>query len=431
MVRFASLRAILAFVAKQDLELVQMDVKTAFLHGELEEEIYMDQAEGFRSKGQEAKVCRLKHSIYGLKQSSRQWYLRFHRAVLGYGFVMIEQDHCVYLKQSKSGFLILTLYVVDILMASNDKRLVSETKAWLSSQFDMKDMGDAAYVLGVKILRDRSRRTLGLSQETYIKKVLERFNMANAKPIDTPVIKNHGLSKNDCPKTPADRAKMAKVPYASAIGSLMYAMVCTRPDLAYAVGLLSWFQSDPGQSHWNAVKRVLRYLVGTADYTLCYGGSNVLLQGYTDADWAGDLDERKSTSAYVFLLNGGAISWRSKKQGMIALSTMEAEYIAAAAAVQEAVWLRCLLMSLEVIPDADDPVKLLSDSMSAIDYSKDSKFHARTKHIEIKYHFVRNKKDEVLLSYIPTGEMIADPLTKPLVIDLFRKHVKSMGLRRW
>jgi hypothetical protein len=226
-------------------------------------------------------------------------------------------------------------------------------------------------------------------------------------------------------------AKMTNVPYASAIGSLMYAMVCTRPDLAYAVGLLSRFQSNPGQNHWSAVKRVLRYLVGTADYTLCYGGSDVRLQGYTDADWAGDLDERKSTSAYVFLLNNGAISWRSKKQGMIALSTMEAEYIAAAAAVQEAVWLRSLLMSLEVVPDAVDPVKLHSDSMSAIDYSKDSKFHARTKHIEIKYHFVRNKKDEVMLSYIPTGDMVADPLTKPLVVDLFRKHVKAMGLRRW
>ena len=177
---------------------------------------------------------------------------------------------------------------------------------------------------------------------------------------------------------------MANVPYASAIGSLMYAMVCTRPDLAYAVGLLSRFQSDPGIPHWNAVKRVLRYLVGTTNYTLCYGGSDLRLQGYTDADWAGDLDERKSTSAFVFVLNGGAISWRSKKQEMIALSTMEAEYIAAAAAVQEAVWLRSLLISLEVVPHADDPITLHSDSMSAIDYSKDSKFHGRTKHIEIK-----------------------------------------------
>ena len=166
-IRFASLRAILAIVAKLDLELVQMDVKTAFLHGELDEEIFMDQPEGFRSEGQESKVCRLKRSIYGLKQSSRQWYLRFHRAVLTYGFTMIEQDHCVYLNRSKTGFLILTLYVDDILMASNDKKLVSETKVWLSSQFDMKDMGEAAYVLvsrsfGIVLdgpLDSRKRRT--------------------------------------------------------------------------------------------------------------------------------------------------------------------------------------------------------------------------------------------------------------------------------
>src|SRR3954463_9606368 len=199
----------------------------------------------------------------------------------------------------------MTLYVEDILMAFNNKKLVSETKVWLSSQFDMKDMGEVAYVLRVKILRDRSRRTLGLSQETYLKKVLERFKMDKAKPIDTPVMKNHGLSRNDCPKTPADKAKMANVPYASAIGSLMYAMVCTRPDLAYAVGLLSRFQSDPGILHWFVVKRVLQYLVRTTNYTLCYADSDVQLQGYKNVDWVGDLDERKSTSAYVFLMNMG------------------------------------------------------------------------------------------------------------------------------
>src|SRR5436305_15250788 len=156
----------------------------------------------------------------------------------------------------------------------------------------------------------------------------------------------------------------------------------------------------------------MRYLMGTAEYTLYYGGSNLRLQGYTDADWAGDLDERKSTSAYVFGLNGGAISWRSKKQEMIALSTMEAEYIAAAAAVQEAVWLRSLLISLEVVPSAVDPITLHNGIMSPIDDSRDSKFHGRTKHIEIKYHFERNKKDEVMLRYLPTDEMVADPLTK-------------------
>src|SRR5436190_5112221 len=157
-------------------------------------------------------------------------------------------------------------------MASKDKKLVSETKVWLSSQFDMKDMSEAAYVLGVKILRDRSRWTLGLSQETYVRKVLERFNMSKAKPIDTPIIKNHGLSLKDCPKTPADKAKMASVPYGSAINSLMYAMVCTRPDVTYVVDLLSRLQLDPRILHWNAVKRVMRYLVETVDYTLCYRG---------------------------------------------------------------------------------------------------------------------------------------------------------------
>src|SRR5438270_10388955 len=183
----------------------------------------MDQlAEGYGSK-----VCRLKRSIYGLKQSSRQWYLRFHRAVLTYGFTMIELDHCVYLKRSKAGVLILTLYVHEILMASNDKKLASETKVWLSSQFDMKDMDEAAYMLGVKILQDHSRWILGLLQEMYIRKVLEHFNMSKAKPIDTPVIKNHGLSLKDCPKTPADKATMSNVPYASAIGNLIYTMVCT------------------------------------------------------------------------------------------------------------------------------------------------------------------------------------------------------------
>src|SRR4051812_819262 len=159
-----------------------MDVKTAFLNGELDDEIFKDQPEGFRSEGQESKVCRLKRSIYGLKQSSRQWYFRFRRAILSYGFTMIEQDHCVSLKRSKVGFLILTLYVDDILMAYNDKKLVSETKVWLSSQFDMKDMGEAAYVLGVMILQDHSRWTLGLSQETYVRKVLECFSISKAKP---------------------------------------------------------------------------------------------------------------------------------------------------------------------------------------------------------------------------------------------------------
>jgi hypothetical protein len=248
-VRIASVRLILAIVAHMDLELYQIDIRIAFLNGELNEEIYMDQPLGFKTKGQERKVCKLKRSIYGLKQASRQWNVKFHQAILKDGFTMMEEDHCVYLKRSNNSFIILFLYVDDILIARNSKEMIDTAKKWLSSNFEMKDMGEASYVLGVKIIRDRSKRFLGLTQETYIKKMLERYHMQDSKPIDTPVDKSLSLSCDMCPKTLEEKEKMSRVPYASAVGSLMYAMMYTRPDICYAVGLVSRYQSIPGQKH--------------------------------------------------------------------------------------------------------------------------------------------------------------------------------------
>uniref|UniRef100_A0A2N9GDW0 Reverse transcriptase Ty1/copia-type domain-containing protein n=1 Tax=Fagus sylvatica TaxID=28930 RepID=A0A2N9GDW0_FAGSY len=241
-----------------------------------------------------------------------------------------------FLNGSEGSFIILSLYVDDILLVGNNKEFIKTIKEWLSSTFEMKDMGEASFVLGVKILRDRSRKLFGLSQETYIRKVLERFHMQDCKPIDTPVGKGDSLSNEMCPKTQAEIESMARVPYANAIGSLMYVMLCTRSDICFAIGLVSRFQSNLGPAHWKAVERILRYLRGTADYMLCYQGKDLRLRGYSDADWAGDLDERKSTSGYTFLLGGGAITWCSKKQSCVALSTMESEYVACSAAVQEA-----------------------------------------------------------------------------------------------
>ena len=200
-VRFTSIRLILALVTCLDVKLHQMDVKTGFLNGELDEEIYMDQPTGFVKEGHEHKVCKLLKSIYGLKQSSRQWYIRFHEVVLSNGFTMIDEDNCVYTKRSKGKFVIMSLYVDDILIAGNDKEFVMEIKAWLSSNFEMKDMGEAAYILGVKISRNCSKKLLSLSQETYIKKVLERFSMQDCKAIDTPVSKCDALSLRLSPKT--------------------------------------------------------------------------------------------------------------------------------------------------------------------------------------------------------------------------------------
>lgn len=430
-VRVTSIRLILAIVACLDLELHQMDVKTAFLNGELDEEIYMKQPMGFELQGSEHKVCKLLKSIYGLKQSSRQWYIRFHKAVESYGFSAMDEDRCVYYKNSGTKFMIMTLYVDDILLASNDVSYLMDIKSWLSSNFEMKDMGEAAYILGIKISRNREKRLLSLSQETYIENVLKRFHMHTAKPMDTPICKGEALSKNMCPKSQEDIEDMRTIPYASAIGSLMYAMLCTRPDICYAVGLVSRFQSNPGKAHWKAVKRILRYLRGTADYQLCYQGSKVHLVGYTDADWAGDADERKSTSGYVFLLGDTSISWYSKKQTCVALSTMEAEFVALSAAAQEGVWLNRFLNHLNRQAPRN-PVTIMSDSQSSIAYTKDSKFHSKAKHIDIKYHFVKDlvAQGEVNVKYITTQDMIADPLTKAVSRSLFQKHVKSFGLRR-
>ena len=251
---------------------------------------------------------------------------------------MMEEGHCEYLKRSNNGFVILSLYVDDILLAGNSKEMFDTIKKWLSSNFEMKDMGEANYVLGVKIVRDRAKRLLGLSQETYIKRILERYHMQDSKPMDTPINKSLSLSCDMCSKTLEKKKKMSKVPYASAFGSLMYAMMCTCPNICYVVGLVSRYQSNPSQKHWMAVKRILRYLKRTSNYMLCYQGKKDLqLIGYSDADWRGDINQSKSTSGYAFLLNDSVILWSSKKQSHVALSTIEAEYVSCSTATQDAV----------------------------------------------------------------------------------------------
>ena len=226
---------------------------------------------------------------------------------------------------------------------------------------------------------------------------------------------------------------MSRVPYASAVDNLMYAMMCTRPDICYAVGLVSRFQSNPGQKHWMVVKRILRYLKGTSDYMLCYQGKKDLrLIGYSDADWGGDVDQCKSTLGYAFLLNDRAILWSSKKQSCVALSTMEAEYVACSAATQDAVWLRSFLQHLEIFKSALEPVTIFYDNTTALAVAKDPKYHGKTKHIKKRYHYIRDAiiDKDVVLKYISTNNMVADPLTKPIARDVFIRHVKSLGLCR-
>ena len=291
-----------------------MDVKTAFLNGILEEDVYMTQPEGFVDPRNAGKVCKLRRSIYGLKQASRRWNIRFDETVKEYGFVQNKDEPCVYKKVSGSHVAFIVLYVDDILLMGNDTPSLKAVKTWLGSNFSMKDLGDASYILGMRIYRDRSRRMIGLSQSTYIDKVLHRFGMQNAKRGYVPVSQGITISKDQCPNSLDEKDHMSKVPYASAIGSIMYAMVCTRPDVSYALSMTSRYQSNPGEGHWTAVKNILKYLKRTKDSFLIYGGDEELVvRGYTDASFQTDRDDTVSQSGFVFCLNGGDVSWKSSK----------------------------------------------------------------------------------------------------------------------
>ena len=291
----------------------------------------------------------------------------------------------------------------------------------------MKDLGVAKQILGMRITRDRKNRTLNLSQSEYIKKVLKRFNMQDAKAVSTPLASHFKLTKEMCPKAQEEVNKMSNIPYSSVVGSLMYAMVCTRPDIAHAVGVVSRFMSNPGMEHWNAVKWILRYLKGTTTKALCFKGSNAALSGFVDSDLAGDIDSQRSTTGYVFTIGGTAVSWISRLQKVVALSTTEAEYVAATEANKEMIWLQYFLKELGQTQE-DSP--LYTDSQSAIHLAKNSAFHSRTKHIQLRYHFIRIVLEEgqLRLEKIHTSENPANMFTKAVPQEKLISSSVSVGL---
>ncbi|KAL9427141.1 hypothetical protein AB3S75_033856 [Citrus x aurantiifolia] len=265
----------------------------------------MVQPDGFVETGKENMVRKLKRSIYGLKQASKQWYLKFHDIVTSYGFQENVVDQYRYLRVSGSKYIISVLYVDDILLAANDTNFLLETKQMLSYSFDIKDLDEAYFVLGIEILRDKSRGVLGLSQKTYIDHILKRFNSQSCAPGKALISKSDKISKSQCPDNDVDKARMQTVPYASVMGSLMYAQVCTRPDISFPVGVLERYLSNPGYEHWKAAKKVLRYLQATKDFVLTYHQSDYLnIVGYSDANFAGYLEDKKSTSCYIFMMTG-------------------------------------------------------------------------------------------------------------------------------
>ncbi|KAD6119896.1 hypothetical protein E3N88_11167 [Mikania micrantha] len=310
------------------------------------------------------------------------------------GYRKTTSDHCVFFQRfGDDDFIILLLYVDDMLIVGKNADRILQLKKELSKSFSMKDLGPAKQILGIRITRDRPSKKLHMSQEQYIERVLCRFNMANAKVVSSPLTPNFKLTDKDCPSSEKEIEEMDRVPYASAVGSLMYAMVCTRPDIAHAVGVVSRFLSNPGKNHWEAVKWILRYLRSTSKLGLSFGDGEPMLVGYTDSDMAGNKNNMKSTSGYLMTFTGEAVSWQSRLQKCVALSTTEAEYLAATEACKELLWLKRFLQKLGF---TQQRYVVLCDNQSAIHLAKNSTFHKRTEHIDVRYHWIRDALEDKL-----------------------------------
>ena len=320
-VRFSSIRDLLAFGVSRQMLIHQMDVVTAFLNGTLDEEIYMQQPEGYVEPGKEGLVCRLKKSLYGLKQSPRCWNNVFKEFMLSLGFVQSVADPCVFIRVLKDKLTIVTVHVDDLILVTDSEKEMIDLKTSLANHFKMKDMGVLHYCLGVSVtIKDG---VLQISQEQYIGKIMRKYKLQDCKTVSTPMDLNVKLVKDDGYSKP-----VGVVQYQSMVGSLIYAAIATRPDISYAVAALAKFKSSPTEAYLTAVKRVFWYLKGTDQLRLQYQETDVNVEGYSDADWASDSDDRRSTSGNVFVMLGGAISLTSKKQPTVALSTSESEYIA-------------------------------------------------------------------------------------------------------
>jgi hypothetical protein len=396
-----------------------MDVKTAFLNGVIEEEVYIEKPQGFEVHPRETHVCRLKKALYGLKQAPRAWYARIDSYLTRLGFSKSHVDPNLYYKVVNDAPVILLLYVDDLFLTGAEP-LIIQCKKELASEFDMKDLGLMHYYLGLEVWQKHGEIFLG--QGKYVVKILQKFGMMDCKSMATPMVTD--LRKlRDSDSDPVDSSL-----YRQLIGSLMY-LVNTRPNICFVVNMLSQFQVEPRHEHWIAAKHILRYLRGTINYGLRYASnSDVQLHGFTDSDWAGSADDRKSTSGMCFSLGSAMISWASRKQKSVALNTAEAEYIAACDACTEAVWLRKLVSGL--FDQVLDSTVIYCDNQSCVKLSENPVFHDRSKHIEIKYYFLRDKvqRGEVVLQYISTDEQTADILTKPLSKIKFAYLRDKLGL---
>jgi hypothetical protein len=398
-----------------------MDVKSAFLNGELKEEVYVKQPPGFVVKGEEGKVLRLRKALYGLRQAPRAWNVKLDCTLKEMGFKQSEHEHAIYRRITGNATLLIGVYVDDLIITGSSKGAVESFKDEMKTKFEMSDLGLLSFYLGIEV--QQHAEGISLCQAHYASRILQLGGMEGCNSAHTPMEERLRLSRESTAE------EVDATEYRRIVGSLRY-LVHTRPDLAFAVGFVSRFMERPTKEHMMAVKRILRYVAGTINYGLHYRRKTkeVRLIGYSDSDLAGDIDTRKSTSGTLFFFGNCLVSWQSLKQRVVAQSSCEAEYVAATTAANQGIWLARLLGELQ--GRKAETVELKVDNKSAIALAKNPVFHERSKHIDIRYHFIRDCLEEgsISTSFIKTSDQLADILTKSLGRMKFQELRARIGM---
>lgn len=418
-------RVLFAIAAFKNLNIDQMNVETAFLYSLIDKVMYVQLPPGYKKPGV---VCKLLKALYGLKQSPRLWYQELSTVLVKkLGLRQLHADHRIFVSESGIDGPIISVWVDDLnIFTPAGSPYMQKVKRELSFAFKMVDMGPIQFYLGLKVERNRTNRTIKLSQPAYIEKIAEKFFLQAAKIAKVPM--KHGNLVANGKQAAFEEIKH----FQEMVGTIMFAMIETRPDIAISTSLCSRFAQNPSKAHIQAVKDIIRYLIGSRTRGITFGGGTLEILGYSDSDWGGDREGRKSTTGYIFMMNNGPVSWSSKKQTTVALSSTEAEYMALTQAAKEATWLRLLMTELGLLGTDSQHAKILvkADNQGSIALANNPVYHARSKHIDIQHHYVRNEvlEGRIELSYIPTEDMIADGLTKPLVPVKFFNFLKQMGM---
>ena len=404
-VKPATIRLMLTVALSKEWQIRQCDFNNAFLNGDLDEEVFMLQPEGFISSDASL-VCKLKKALYGLKQAPRAWFDKLRTTLQQFGFTNTHSDTSLFCLFSSDSVIYVLVYVDDILITGNNSAEISQLISNLHSKFALKDMGPLHYFLGIEATYS-SAGTIHLNQSKYITDLLTKAGMDAAKSMPTPMISSHKLTASG--GTTFANPSL----YRSVVGGLQYATI-TRPDITYAVNRVCQFMQQPLESHWKAVKRILRYLSGTVSHGLTFHkNSDLRLLAFCDADWGSDLDDRKSTTGFCVYLGSNLISWSSKKQNVVSRSSTEAEFRSLASVMTELAWLQSLMLELH-LPIAMPTV--FCDNQGAVQLAANPVLHNRTKHFELDLFFVRDLviQKKVSVQHIPSEDQIADTFTKPI-----------------